>query len=157
MALGLMEVIEDAVNLIDSRGSDVEVLRKELQEQRNQDIERFRQSPLPGDAVDLLKGPKQPNADISTDLDIATFYKGANICHISYLPAETRFQGILTEAPVSQQGFFDYYKGIKQENKKVPKLEPDDEMIPLVWQPGLRQKCPYANYDVSGQCFVLPQ
>jgi hypothetical protein len=70
MALSLMEVVGDAVNLIINRGSDPEALLLELQKQQNDEYNLFEQGAIPDIPLALLsKGSKDEPAP-PTDIDM---------------------------------------------------------------------------------------
>jgi hypothetical protein len=142
MALSLMEVLGDAVNLVVDRGSDPEALLKELQKQQNDEYQLFEQGPIPEKAVELLgKGNGKDTPTLPPDLDMRAIYRGPNICHTARLPAETRHLGILTES--SEKGFYDYFKGEPYRNANAI-----NGLTPLVYDPNERQACaPHLNMD----------
>jgi hypothetical protein len=74
---------------------------------------------------------------IPDDVDPEIFYRGPNFCHTAYLPAETRFRGIVTES--SLVGEDSYAKGI--ELKDAMKSIPEDTSMQLVYEQEKRQIC----------------
>jgi hypothetical protein len=156
LALSLMELLDDAVEMIDSRGSDPEVLFNELLKQHQADDNNFLNAPLPDNAIDVFKGDN-PNKDTTsippTDIDLETLFRGPSICHTGRLPAETRFLGILTES--NEKGFLDFYKG-QPTGWKIPLPEVQDGMIPLVYDANAHgHPCPVgAGYDFPDFFYV---
>jgi hypothetical protein len=144
IALGLMEALEDAVNMIETQGSDPQALLKQLQEQQDTDYKLFSEGPIPKSAKDAFKINKEDKTPLApTDLDLDIIYKGPNICHTARLPAETRYLGILTES--DKTGFYDYDTGIAKDI--AASAPPADGLLPLTFDPSERQTCPYANMD----------
>jgi hypothetical protein len=151
MALSLMELLDDAVEMIDRRGSDPETLYKELQRQHDADDNSFRNAPLPDDALEVFRGEKDTTSNPPADIDVEALFRGPSICHTGMLPAETRFLGILTES--NQKGFLDFDKGQPQRwNISLP--EAIDGIIPLVYSVDERHTCPYAGYDFKDYFLV---
>jgi hypothetical protein len=143
IALGLMEALEDAVDMIETQGSDPETLLKQLQQQQDADYKLFSEGPIPENAKDAFKIDKDTTTLVPTDIDLDLIYKGPNICHTARLPAETRYLGILTES--DKKGFYDYDTGITK--AIATSAPPADGLLPLTFDPSERQTCPYANMD----------
>jgi hypothetical protein len=94
MTLFLMEVIDDAIQHIESHGEseDPALLLRQLQEQEDAEYQIFLNSgpPLLGRYLFSKDAP------IPTDVSVETIYRGPNICHTARLPSQTRYLGILT-------------------------------------------------------------
>jgi len=86
--LGMMEYIDQALKLIAKPGVDQAVLLKQLKEREEESYQSL----------------------ISDESFHPILYKAPAVCHTARLPAETRFQGILTES--DKKGFFNYDRGV---------------------------------------------
>jgi hypothetical protein len=153
MTLFLMEVIDDAIQHIQTHGSVPALLLRQLQEQEDAENQLFLTSGPP------LMGHKLFKDYVPTDVSVEAIYKGPNICHTARLPSQTRYLGILTdryipndngETPMpynydiqgmeaGPRGPYNYDMGIAAPNvSSAP--NPDGEMR-LVHDPNERHRC----------------
>jgi hypothetical protein len=129
LTLFMMEVIHEALQEIETKGSDPNALLVELQKQEDDDYKQFKEADLP-DLVDKAL----PKVD---DVPVEILFKEPNMCHTARLPAEARFKGILTES--DQTGFESYDKGTAM-NEVASTQNPGGKMR-LTYDPAARSGC----------------
>jgi hypothetical protein len=153
MTLFLMEVIDDAIQHIETHGSDPALLLRQLQEQEDAEYQIFLSSGPPVLGHKLFKDDIIP-----TDVSVEDIYKGPNICHTARLPSQIRYLGILADkynpndngetlVPYNYdiqgieagQGPYGYDIGMAAPNASSAP-NPDDEMR-LVYDPSERHRC----------------
>jgi hypothetical protein len=125
----MMEVIHDALQEIETKGSDPNALLVELQKQEDADYKQFREAELPDFAREALP--------LVEDVPGELLFKEPNMCHTARLPAQTRFKGILTES--DKTGIESYDKGTPL-NDVVATQNPGGKMR-LTYDPNVRYEC----------------
>lgn len=143
----LQEAIHDMVSSIIGNSIDPSSLLSALKAQEDSDYRRFYEADLP------------PHSDMVLDKDLTTLaladendanllkimFLQPNICHIARLPAQIRYEGILTETTEKVGMFNDAYDltydlGIEI-NDAISEPNPRHEMR-LVYERSDRQTCP---------------
>ena len=125
----MMEVIHDALQEIETKGSDPNALLVELQKQEDADYKQLKEAELP----DLI-GKALPVVD---DVPLEVLFKEPNMCHTARLPSEARFKGIVTES--DQTGFETFDKGAAM-NVVASTQNPGGKMR-LTYDPAAREGC----------------
>jgi hypothetical protein len=126
IAMFLSFVVEDALKELVANKSNSTFFDK-LRADEEADFKLFMSSGLPNSSNEIR---------IPGDIDREVYLRGPNFCHTARLPAEIRHLGILTES--SKIGEDSYDKGTSAGAMK--NFKPDGSM-PLVYDPGERQKC----------------
>jgi hypothetical protein len=143
LALFLMEVIHDALQEIETKGSDPNALLVEIQKQEDADYKQFKEAALPAFVAKSLPQVE----DVPTEL----LFKEPNICHTARLPAESRFKGILTES--DKTGFETFDIGVSLDEVAVSQ-NPGGKMR-LTYEPKARYECgaerDFKDYYYIGQ------
>jgi hypothetical protein len=138
-----MEVIHDALQEIETKGSDPNSLLVEIQKQEDADYRQFKEVALP----DFVAKALPLVEDVPTEL----LFKEPNICHTARLPAEARFKGILTES--DKTGFATYDMGLPL-NEVAASQNPGGKMR-LTYEPHARYDCDaerdFKDYYYIGQ------
>lgn len=110
LAMTVLEVVEDALqNMIAAQPAAFETMEQlqtrlqsqlqALNQEEQADYSKLLDSPLPEDFGPHLEkwwGEEDARNHLK-DMDIELFYKNPVFCHTAVLPAEIRFQGLLTE------------------------------------------------------------
>jgi hypothetical protein len=143
----LIEILDDALQAISKDGSDPKALLDNLKGQEDEDYKKFTESSLPTKYFD-----KDLNSmdDIPNDV----IYRKPNLCHTARLPAEIRYQGILTESEI-KGGYEKYDEGFELGAVKAKTNDPDKPM-PLVWDAGAyKGRCTKYRVQIDYQNFFL--
>jgi hypothetical protein len=133
-AIFLMDVLEDALALLTSPEAqgDLEVFRRELQAAEDKDNEAVMNS------LDFLNDGR-PDGIQQEDIPLSLVMTAPNYCHTARLPAEIRYQGILTDRP-DLTGAGQYDGGIELK-PALTGPAPNDGTMPLVYDGSHRQAC----------------
>jgi hypothetical protein len=126
MALFLSFVLEDALHELVSAKSDPS-FPDMLRAKEDADFKLFMSSDLPKSS----RGMGLPK-----DIDRELFFRGPDFCHTARLPAEIRHLGILTESSLVGEDSYDKGMAIK-----TAMSSESNGTMPLVYDPGERQKC----------------
>ncbi len=137
MALFMSETLLDTIAEISSL-SDRETLLCNLQTEENIEYQKFLKSdlpPLPGEG--FLESIWW---ELLNKANVSVFFHSPSICHMAWLPAETRYLGILTESDCI--GIHDYYKGVPKNVADQLEVKDGSEVsMPLVYDPAECQSC----------------
>uniref|UniRef100_A0A7S3DMP1 Uncharacterized protein n=1 Tax=Entomoneis paludosa TaxID=265537 RepID=A0A7S3DMP1_9STRA len=144
LSLFLIEILDDALQAIKADGSEPKNLFDKLKAQENEEYQRFLSSTLPTKFLD---------ADLAKIEDIPSdvIYKKSNLCHTARLPADIRYQGILTESDI-KGGYdnFDTGTALVQARSQL------NEKMPVVRDTNLYQlSCTKYKLEIDYQNFFL--
>lgn len=142
MALFLIESLLEAAQDLASKTGDAAQLLEELKTKEDADYQQFLDFKLPENLwgaynTEEYGDTKVLFAEVKPDV----YYKSPAICHTGLLPAETRFQGFVTES--DKKGFWDYDIGVTKELvESNPSIEKDKSLMRLAYTKESRQDCP---------------
>jgi hypothetical protein len=129
----LLEVLQDLSSLA---VSDPEKMLAELKVEEDLLYADFMKADLPASA-------KKINGGTDTDIDFELLFRGPNICKTALTPAQTRYLGILMDAPDKVGGPVPlgketYEVGISQADANT---QPAEGKLRLAYSPGDRAPC----------------
>ena len=130
----MLEVLEDALALLESPEAqgDLAVFQQQLAEAERQDLESLQNS-----QEFLHDGVKDEY--VHDDVSLETLINAPSYCHTARLPAEIRYQGILTgRTDLADRNNYD--GGMDLGNALVAPTSPDG-IMPLVYDSSQRQTC----------------
>ncbi|KAL7571143.1 hypothetical protein ACA910_014747 [Epithemia clementina (nom. ined.)] len=138
LTLFWIEIAEDALDEIARRGSDPRVLYNTLQLQEEQEFEPLQpQSGSTNTTVRPVLKFVEKDLDVIADIPNEVIYWNPNYCHTARLPAQIRYQGILTESEEKGDDdgeTFDHGSEYKQV------LYQANDQMPLAWDANLYQE-----------------
>lgn len=127
LAFSLMELLDDALQeLATGEPFDARALLAELVAEEDSDYDLFAQSAVSESSLAIVP------PDQEEDLDASILFQKRGICHTALLPAETRFQGILTESSGLEMGL---------SRSAADSSINEGEMLRLVYDSADRQNC----------------
>jgi hypothetical protein len=146
LALFLAELLKDAVKDIAlmSSDEDLQSVVNSLIADEKEDYARVLNSPIPdklSPIANWMTGEDQEKI-FAGSLSFRELYRRRSFCHTALLPAEIRFNGLLTQSP--KAGLTSYDTGIPQPKPEDTPPEVDSGEMRLAFDPNERQNdCPY--------------
>ncbi|KAL7565622.1 hypothetical protein ACA910_018983 [Epithemia clementina (nom. ined.)] len=145
LTLFWIEVVDDALEEIARRGSDPRALFFTFQTQEEQEFEPMRSRNMSN--FRYIGKQLQSIPDISNEV----IYWGHNYCHTARLPAEIRYQGILTGSEL--KGGYDNYD---QGSELHEIINTANEEMPVSWDRNFYQEfCTNYRVIIDHQDFLL--
>ncbi|CAJ1962024.1 unnamed protein product [Cylindrotheca closterium] len=95
LSLPFIEMLLEALKeLVDTETSDFEELLADIQKEEDAEFQQFMESPL----LTQMFGDQYDPLGNSTDPLFETWFRGNSICRTTFLPAQSRFLGLMTES-----------------------------------------------------------
>jgi len=131
----LIEIVDDALQMIKAEGSDPKALFDTLKAQEDADYQKLKDLPIDSwGYVDTILN--------ATDIPNEVIYKKPNFCHTAKLPSQIRFKGILTEVEMKEDykkyDNENFDKGFSVNEIKYTENDPEKPM-PLAFAPEIYQ------------------
>jgi hypothetical protein len=143
-------MMDEALSLVEElKATDYQAQHDGLVAQESADYDKFRQSELSQQWSDFWDSQSQDG-----DLALRALFRDRSMCHTAFLPAESRYRGIMVMNG-SVGGPTNYYKGISSEQVENDTIRGNDSSTPrLVYDSSDRQDCDVLEVDYKDYYFL---